>query len=45
MLRTITLGKYIAVQGIFVSELSDGRIAVRDGARVYEGRPVSSKTA
>lgn len=42
MLKTITLGKYITVQGIFVRKLEDGRIAVRDGARIFLGRPVTS---
>ncbi|WP_417523265.1 hypothetical protein [Marinovum sp.] len=40
MLRTISLGKYITVQGIFLRQLADGRIAVRDGARVFLGLPV-----
>lgn len=42
MLRTILLGKYISVQGVFVRKLADGRIAVRDGTRIYEGQPVSA---
>ena len=40
MLRSIMLGKYITVQGIFVRALPDGRIAVRDGKRVFSGFPV-----
>ena len=42
MLRTITLGSCVSVQGTFVRALPDGRIAVKVGPNVYEGRPVSS---
>ena len=41
MLRTITVGDYMSVQGTFVRSLPDGRIAVRVGDRVYAGSPVS----
>ena len=40
MIRTITLGAHISVQGAFVRSLPDGKIVVRDGARVFTGRPV-----
>jgi len=40
MFRAIRLGKYITVQGIFVKALPDGRIAVRDGNRLFAGFPV-----
>ncbi|WP_256415862.1 hypothetical protein [Ruegeria sp. HKCCD8929] len=42
MLRTITLGSCISVQGTFVRKLSDGRIAVRVGDKIYMGRPVQA---
>ena len=41
MLRTIVLGSCVFVQGIFVRNLSDGKIAVRVGTKIYEGDPVS----
>ena len=41
MLRTITLGSCVSVQGEFVRTLPDGRMQVRVGPRVYAGRPVA----
>ena len=41
MLRTITLGTCVSVQGAFVENLSDGRIAVRVGDKIYKGYPVA----
>ena len=40
MLRTITIGSYISVQGIFLRALGDGKIAIGVGDRTYVGRPV-----
>jgi hypothetical protein len=40
MLRTIVVGDYVSVQGAYVRTLPDGRIAVKVGEKVYEGRPV-----
>lgn len=40
MLRTILLGSCVSVQGVFVQALTDGRIAVRVGSRVFSGYPV-----
>jgi len=45
MLRTVTLGSCISVQGTFVRQLDNGKIIVRVGDRTFEGRPVSSKAA
>lgn len=42
MLRTITVGDYVSVQGMYVRTLPDGRIAVKVGEKVYEGRPVNA---
>ena len=42
MLRTITVGSCVSVQGTFVRKLPDGRIAVRIGDTVYKGQPVKS---
>ncbi len=41
MLRTITIGSAISVQGVFVKALPDGRITVRVGNSVYCGLPVA----
>lgn len=40
MLRTIAVGSFSLIQGIFIRTLPDGKIAVRVGNRTYEGRPV-----
>ena len=42
MLRTIMLGTCVLVQGLFVRQLADGRIAVRVGEMTYSGFPVSA---
>ncbi len=41
MLRTIILGSAVSVQGTFVRELPDGRIAVKVDNTVFAGQPVS----
>ncbi len=41
MLRTIILGSAVSVQGTFVCELPDGRIAVKVDNTVFAGQPVS----
>lgn len=43
MLRTITLGSYISVQGLLVGQLPDGRISVRVDDKVFTGTPVVPK--
>jgi hypothetical protein len=40
MLRTITLGSCVSVQGIFVKDMPDGRVAVKVDDTVYAGTPV-----
>ncbi|PRY93025.1 hypothetical protein BCF33_1890 [Hasllibacter halocynthiae] len=45
MIRTITIGDHLSVQGAFVRELSGGRILVRVGQSTFAGRPVGSKAA
>jgi hypothetical protein len=45
MLRTIVLGSCVSVQGVFVRQLTDGRIAVRVGKKLYEGIPVGRGAA
>ncbi len=43
MVKTITLGSYISVQGLYVRDLSDGRMVVCVGNKEFSGRPVSAK--
>ncbi|WP_176224323.1 hypothetical protein [Maritimibacter sp. HL-12] len=45
MVRTITVGNYLSIQGLFVRKLGDGRIVVRIGKEEYTGRPVSVPAA
>lgn len=42
MLRTITLGSCVSVQGLLVRSLDNGRVVIRVGDRTYEGVPVNS---
>lgn len=42
MLRTITIGSAISVQGIFVKSLPDGKITVRVGESMFSGTPVAT---
>lgn len=45
MLRTITLGTCVSVQGMFIRKLADGKIVVRVGDKTFVGYPVSLKSA
>ncbi len=45
MIRTISLGSYISVQGMFIRALDDGKIVVRDGERTFVGFPVTGRSA
>lgn len=38
MLRTISVGKYLSIQGIFVQNLADGLGQVRVGTQLFTGR-------
>ena len=40
MIHTVMLGRYISVQGFLVKVLPNGLIQVRDGDKVYQGKPV-----
>jgi hypothetical protein len=42
MLRTITVGSCVSIQGLFVEALPNGKIAVKVGDTVYAGRPVAT---
>ncbi|WBU56026.1 hypothetical protein [Paracoccus sediminicola] len=41
MIRTITIGSHISVQGVFERSIADGNIEVRVGTKTYRGKPVS----
>lgn len=41
MLRTITLGSCVSVQGIVVGQLADGKIMVRVDEKTFVGFPVA----
>lgn len=41
MIRTITVGSYISIQGKFECELENNRIVVRVGEQTYVGKPVT----
>lgn len=41
MIRTITVGSCISVQGTFERDLGNGKIAVRVGQQTYVGTPVT----
>lgn len=43
MLRTITQGSCVSIQGTFVRSMPDGRIAVQVDNTVYSGVPVTKK--
>jgi hypothetical protein len=44
MIRTITIGSCVSVQGRLVTELSDGKIAVEVDDKIFVGKPVVAKT-
>lgn len=45
MLRTISLGSCISVQGILVGTTSDGRMTVRVDDKTFTGYPISAARA
>lgn len=40
MLRTITLGSCVSVQGIYIKDMPDGRVAVKVDDTVFAGKPI-----
>ena len=40
MVRTLTLGSCVSVQGILVRTLDNGKLVVRVGERFFTGAPV-----
>ena len=45
MIRTVTIGDHLSVQGAFVRELPNGRVVVRVGDSTFAGKPVGSRAA
>ena len=45
MLRTITVGTCVSVQGTFVKSIGDGRIEVRVGNQIFRGFPIENAVA
>ena len=45
MLTTIAIGTCVSIQGMLVKRLANGHVVVRDGDRIYSGRPVDTKAA
>lgn len=43
MLRTITIGTTVSVQGVYVRDMPDGRITVKVDNDIYTGKPISRK--
>jgi hypothetical protein len=41
MLRTITIGSCVSVQGIVVGQLADGKLMVRVDEKTFVGLPVA----
>ena len=41
MLRTVVIGSCVSVQGIFVRNMADGKVAVKVGSRIFQGFPVA----
>ncbi|MEI6797950.1 MAG: hypothetical protein WCO04_01885 [Pseudomonadota bacterium] len=41
MLRTITIGSSVFIQGTFLKEFADGQIAIKVFDGTYVGRPVA----
>ncbi|WP_340248130.1 hypothetical protein [Sulfitobacter pontiacus] len=43
MLRTITIGSTVSVQGIFVRDMPDGRVSVKVDNAIYTGKPIQRR--
>jgi len=41
MLRTITIGSHVQIQGLLVRTLDNGKLIVSVGDRQFEGKPVN----
>lgn len=43
MIRTVTVGDYVSVQGAYVRSLPDGRVVVKVGEKTYAGNPIQAE--
>ena len=43
MMKTITVGSCVSVQGLFEAQLDNGKMVVRVGERLFTGTPVNAK--
>lgn len=41
MLRTITIGSHIQVQGLLVRTLANGKVIISVGEQEFEGKPIT----
>ena len=42
MIKTVTIGSSVSIQGLFVKALNNGMIRVRVGSRFYDGFPINA---
>jgi hypothetical protein len=42
MLRTITIGSCVSIQGLMVRQLADGKIVIKVDELTFTGHPVAS---
>ncbi|MBU9698000.1 hypothetical protein GU927_009065 [Rhodobacteraceae bacterium HSP-20] len=45
MIRTITIGSCVSVQGVVVGQLADGKVMVRVDEKTFVGYPVQAARA
>jgi len=45
MLRTISIGSCVSIQGLMVGQQPDGKIKIVVGDKTYVGKPVASTSA
>ena len=45
MVKTITIGSCVSVQGLVVRSLDDGRVVIQVGKNQYAGRPVQNNVS
>ena len=43
MLKTISIGSCVSIQGLLVGNAADGLIKIKVDDKIYVGRPVESK--
>ncbi len=43
MLRTISIGSCVSIQGLLVGEVAGGMIKIKVDDKIYIGRPVEAK--